>query len=1212
MASIILSAAGSAFGGAAGGMFGAAIGSRLAGVVGGAIDGAIFGGDGIHREGARLEELSVQTSTYGRMIPLVYGTARIAGNIIWARPIKEVAETTESSAGGKAGGATSASRTDYSYYASFAVAICEGPIDQVLRIWADSKLLDLSQGTYRIYLGDEEQLPDSFIEGFEGIGNTPAYRGLAYVVVEDFPLAAFGNRIPNFTFEVKRKVLQPDWDGAPVEEMVQSMILIPGSGEFVYDDTVQYKVAGEQAGAFFAQQGHREAINCHNINGQANGLLALDQLAEDCPNVEWIGLVVTWFGDSTDAGECIIQPGVEFQTGAITAPDEWAVGSFDRSTARQITLVEGYPRYGGTPSDASLLRYIDELKDRGYNIMFYPMFFMDVDDKPWRGRVTGSAVEVADFFTKTDGYNAFIEHYANLVEGKVDAFVIGSELIGLTSVTSGSGVFPAVDALVDLAATVKGILGSEVKVTYAADWSEYHHTTDGWYNLDPLWASPDIDMVGIDSYFPLTDHPQSGYDVQEIIDGWISGEGYDWVYNEDRTAQTPVDPEYAWKNIAWWWSNTHTNPDASATDWVPESKPIWFTEYGFPSVDGSSNQPNVFWDPDSIESFFPRFSKGRIDNRAQRAAIAATEAQWEGSAMIERKFLWTWDARPFPYWPDLNTVWTDGQLWRYGHWVNGKFGLSGLAAIVADLCLRAGLNQDDFDVTRLSGLVDGFVLTRQQSVRQAIEQLQGGYFFDALESENQIRFVHRGGGTVAAIPREELLQDSFRLTRAQEIDLPQQISVLYFDKLAQYQPGHQIAQRLTTESEERVTLSLPLVMEQSQAQGIAEITLYTAWMGRSSFTLQLPPKYMVLEPTDVIEVDDGEAVHSIRVTRTRLGAGNALEVQGVAEDIATYEAAPQIVPGSDVVIPVTVPATSLLLLDIPLLPGDDPAQGMLRMAAAPQAAGWTGSVIYRSADAGANYNRIVTLTEAAAQGRALDALGEANPAFIDNLNTVTVLLLGDAALYDCTEAALLNGANAALLGDEIIQFQSAEQVSSGKYTLSGLLRGRMGTEWTIGAHEIGERFVLLDGRLGKDSSASSLLGLSRRYKPVSIGHTLGQTEHQDFTYTGIGLKPYAPVHLTGSRDGSGNLTISWIRRARGQADWRDYADIPLLEESERYEIEILDGSDVIRTLSAITPAAEYSAADQITDFGSPQSSVNIRVYQLSATVGRGYGVAGMV
>src|SRR5271170_3059177 len=205
-------------------------------------------------------------------------------------------------------------------------------------------------------------------------------------------------------------------------------------------------------------------------------------------------------------------------------------------------------------------------------------------------------------------------------------------MIGLTSVVGTGTDYPAVDALVSLAATVKGILGSGVTVTYAADWSEYHHTDGGWYTLDPLWASSNIDVIGIDAYFPLTGAPQDGYDVATVMAGWTSGEGYDWYYSDTaRTIQVSLSPPYAWKNIAWFWNNTHTNPNSTTTAWTSQMKPIWFTEYGFPSVDGATNEPNVFYDPTSVLSGFPYFSQGRVDFMAQRIGLTATLAQWAGS-----------------------------------------------------------------------------------------------------------------------------------------------------------------------------------------------------------------------------------------------------------------------------------------------------------------------------------------------------------------------------------------------------------------------------------------------------------------------------------------------------------------------------------------------------------------------------------------------------
>jgi len=1217
MASIVLGVAGGVVGGAIGGPVGAAIGASIGAAVGSSIDQALFTPTRKLKplNGPRLADLGVQTSTYGRMIPVVYGAVRIGGNIIWSQPIKETATTTTSSAGGLGkggGGKVSQSATTYSYTVTLAIGICQGPVDQVLRIWADARQLDLSQYTLRVYKGSEDQLPDSLISSIEGADKTPAYRGLAYVIFEDFPIADYGNRIPNFTFEVKKKALAPDYNNEILEEMITSMVMIPGAGEFVYDTITETKIPGVQIGSDWVQQGSQQSINMHNPTGAANALLALDQLKDTCPNVEWVSVVVSWFGTDMDAGACEVFPGVEYQTGAITSPTTWQVGSFTRGTAHPILLVSGSPQYGGTPDDSSILRYLDELIARGYKIMFYPIMFMDVAGKPWRGLMTGSAADVASFFTKTNGFNAFITHYANLVASRVDGFIIGSELVGLTKVSSTPGVYPAVNELVALAATVKSIVGSSVKVTYAADWSEYHHTDGGWYNLDPLWASSDIDMIGIDAYFPLTDAPQSGYDVAEVIAGWTSGEGYDWYYSDPaRTVQAALTAPYAWKNLDWFWNHTHTNPDATTTAWTPQMKKIWFTEYGFPSVDGATNQPNVFYDPSSSGSAFPYFSKGRIDPLAQRTGLTATQQKWKGSAMVERMFVWTWDARPFPYWPDLTGVWNDGGNWQTGHWLQGKLGTSSLAAIIKDICARAGLTTDDIDVCLIASQVDGFVLTAPVTYRDALEVLQLAYFFDSVESGNVLKFIPRGRSSVATIAENDLAipdkQDIFSVTRIQEIELPKQVNVVYLTRLSNYQSAAQYSQRQITQSLETMTMDLPIVCNDQLAKNIADITLFSSWMARTGFEFYLPVKYAQLEPSDVIDVVVGGVTHRMRIISTRLSTPAMLRVQAVAEDVSTFDF--YAVPAASSALLLqnqSTPTTLLNLLDIAGFPGDDVDKGVLRAAASGSAGGWGGGVLYRSDDGGSNYSRMLDLG-LSMMGTVSNTVASGTTHVFDETNDVQVVLLGDAQLQSVTELAVLNGANAAIVGDEIIQFKTATLTSPGHYTLTGLLRGRLGTEWALGTHAAGERFVLLSGTLGKQMMANNTIGLARKYKPVTIGSSLADATAQDFTYTGVALKPYSPVHIEGARDISGNLTIRWIRRTRLSGEWQDGVDVALNETSEAYEVDVMNGSTVVRTITGLSsPTASYSAADQTTDFGSPQASVTVSIYQLSGSVGRGY------
>lgn len=1237
MASVILSRVGATagatigenIGGPIGAYIGARIGSKVGSTAGSFIDNTLFGTSRTRNIGrdTHLEELALQTSAYGKMIPIVYGTVRIAGNLMWAEPIAEHVTTTTSGGsvgGGKGGGGHVSTTTNtYSYTVSLAIAVCEGPIDAIYRIWADAELLNLSQYTLSIYLGSETQTPDPFMQSFDGAAATPAYRGMAYVVFHDFPLADFGNRIPNFTFEVQRKMQYADWNGQVLENMVGAAILIPGAGEFVYDTTVEYKVPGATAGAGWAQTGAQTAINMNNASGKADALLALDQFQATCPNAGWVGVVVTWFGNNMDAGSCTIQPGVEYQTGATTQPDAWSVAGFNRATAYPITMVGGSPRYGGTPDDASVLHLLTELRNRGFKIMFYPMLFMDVSGKPWRGNLTGSPVNVANFFTKTNGYNAFINHYVSLVNGYVDAFVIGSELKGLTAVTDTPGSYPAVSALVSLAASVKSTLGSGVKVTYAADWSEYHHTAGGYYNLDPLWASPNIDVVGIDAYFPLTNGPQdTTYNIQNIINGWTSGEGYDFYYTDPgRTITAPLSAPFAWKNIAWWWSNTHTNPGGATTAWVPGSKKIWFTEFGFPSVDCATNQPNVFYDPASSGSAFPYFSKGRVDFRAQRAGLTATEAQWSGSSMVERMFMWTWDARPYPYFPDLLSVWADGGDWQYGHWATGKLGVSSLAAIVADLCGRAGLASTNYDVSAITNPVNGFFITAQETIRASIESLQLGYFFDAAETDYVLKFIPRGGSSVQSVPETDIVPvpsgqaiQALAIARKQELELPKRVNVVYLNRLSNYQTAAQYSQRGTTGSRQLFTVNLPIVLPDQTAKTIADVTLYSQWVGRNVYRVRLPVKYLCLEPADVITVTANNVAHTMRVTGTSFVAPGVLQVDAVGEDISAYNFyTPPGASATGTAQGQPVAATLLEFLDIPALPGDAVDQGVLRFAAAGTSANWSGAALYRSDDGGSNYNHLLDIPSAAVIGSTLTVLPSGITGVFDIVSTVSVSLVGSGQLASATQRAVLNGANLALIGSEIVQFTTATLTSPGQYTLSGFLRGRMGTEWAMGLHVAGEPFVLISGLVARQTMSSALIGLLRAYKPVSVGSTLTATAENDFTYAGVALKPYAPVHITGVRDGSGNLTISWVRRTRVSGEWQAGVDVPLNEASEAYQLDVYNGSSVVRTISGLSsPTASYTAAQQTTDFGSTQSSVSVKVYQMSAIIGRGYAGQGTV
>src|SRR5262249_15368660 len=158
MAALVLSVAGAAAGGALFGPAGA-IGGRIVGALAGsAIDHALLGPHTTtsSTEGPRLASLDVMASTEGAPIPRLYGRARLSGQVIWATRLEEVVSKRADKTGGKSLGAgNTTTTTTYSYFANFAVGLCEGPIGRVARIWADGKPLDLTGITFRVYTGSE-------------------------------------------------------------------------------------------------------------------------------------------------------------------------------------------------------------------------------------------------------------------------------------------------------------------------------------------------------------------------------------------------------------------------------------------------------------------------------------------------------------------------------------------------------------------------------------------------------------------------------------------------------------------------------------------------------------------------------------------------------------------------------------------------------------------------------------------------------------------------------------------------------------------------------------------------------------------------------------------------------------------------------------------------------------------------------------------------
>ncbi|WP_108484063.1 baseplate multidomain protein megatron [Oceaniglobus ichthyenteri] len=1294
MATIVLSALGAAAGASLGGgvlgLSSVVIGRAIGATLGRVIDQSILGAGSQAVETGKVERFRLTGASEGTPINQIFGRTRVSGQVIWSTQFQEKTTTSGSGKGMPSGPSTTA----YSYSISVAIALCEGEISRIGRVWVDGAEASLDDFNIRIYPGSEDQLPDPKIEAVEGTGNVPAYRGIAYVVFEDLELGAYGNRVPQFSFEVVRPepAAQSQVGAADLAGGIQGVAMMPGTGEYALATTPV---------RFEKEPGVSTFANVNSPLGKTDFAASVDALQGELPNCQTTSLIVSWFGNDLRCGECDIAPKVEqVEFDGVEMP--WTVSGISRSNAQALAKVDGNVVYGGTPSDQSIKEAIIALRDAGQDVMFYPFILMeqlggngladpysDADDQPvlpWRGRITTSvapgragtpdktaqaAAEVAAFFgqaqpgdfTVTDqgvdytgpsefSYRRFILHYAHLcasVPGGVHSFCIGSEMRGLTQIRGAANSFPAVAAMVQLAGEVRAILGPDCKIGYASDWSEYfgYHPQDGsgevFFHLDPLWADPAIDFIGIDNYMPLADW-RDGFDHADADWGSIyrldylqsniaGGEGYDWYYHapdaEAIQRRTPItDGAYnepwvfRYKDLRNWWSRDHYDRpggvrSATPTAWVPGSKPIWFTEYGCAVIDKGANQPNKFLDPKSSESSLPKFSTGRRDDLMQMQYLRAMADYWAtpannpvsdefGVQMVDmtRGMVWAWDARPFPYFPGNSTLWDDADNYARGHWITGRATSRALSSVVREICALSGVH--DVDVSRLFDVVRGYVIGDSSGARQRLQPLMLAYGFDAVERNGTLIFQSRDGREIAQIDPatvavSEDVEGDIDAIRNPEADSVGRLRLNFVSAEGNFDV--QAAEAIFPDERSfAVSQSeIPLVLTRAEATGIVERWLAESRVARDRLKFSLPMSKLHLGAGDVVRVKNG----LYRVDHVEQAGQQILEAVRIEPELyqpsdsvdATVRLAPFVAPVP--VLPV--------FLDLPLITGSEVAHAPhIAVMGRP----WPGSVaVYDSAlEDGFVLNKLISAQ--ATVGVTQSTLFSAPAGLIDNGAPVRVRLLG-GALDSVTMARLLAGANAMAIGTgyddiwEVFQFGQANLVGERTYDLTQRLRGQLGTdalmpqEWPIGS-----RVVLLNNAIEQIGLDASNRGLARYYRIGPAGRPLDDPiySEQQRAFDGIGLRPYAPVHLRLNQQGGG-IQASWIRRTRYEGDaWGD-TDVPLNETTESYVVRVVKNGGVVRTHTVTSPSWTYSAQQQTSD--GITAPFAIEVAQISDRFGPG-------
>ena len=1291
MATLVLSAAGAALGGTLGGsvlgLSMSAVGRFAGATLGRAIDQRILGLGGGTIETGRLDRLRLSTAGEGQPIADVFGRMRVGGHIIWATQFDEHVST---SGGGK-GLSRQPTIEEYSYSVSLAVALCEGEITSVNRVWADGAEISAFDLNMRVYPGSSDQLPDPKIEAVEGAGTVPAYRGTAYVVIEDLDLARFGNRVPQFSFEVTRPV-QDDPEDVPFN--IRAVAMIPGTGE--------YSLATEQV-ELDAGAGDTQVVNVNSPSDRPDFVTSLKQLQDEVPDCGSVSLVVSWFGSDLRCGSCEIKPKVE-QTEQDSGEMPWVVNGLVRADAELVPVEEGRPVYGGTPCDTSVVQSIVDMAAKGLEVLYYPFILMEQmpgnalpnpwsengeqPKLPWRGRITGRVApgqtgdvtgtadmddDVAAFFgtasvsdfSIADGaivysgpeewsYRRFILHQAYLCAsaGGVTAFCIGSEMRSLTQLRGTAG-FPAVEALRDLASDCRDILGPDVKIGYAADWSEYfgYHPQDGsndvYFHLDPLWADANIDFIGIDNYMNLSDwrdgqdHADAEwgalYNLDYLTGNVAGGEGYDWYYPSytarDAQDRVPItDGAYGepwvfrYKDIRNWWTQPHHDRVggvrfATPTAWVPQSNPVWFTEIGCAAVNKATNQPNKFIDPKSSESTLPYYSNGLRDELIQRQYLRAMIGYWSdpannpvsaqyGAPMIDMSqvYVWAWDARPYPWFPNVDEMWSDGPNYRRGHWINGRVSGRTLASVVAEICDSVGLTE--YDVSELYGFVRGYLSPDVSDARRALQPLMVAYGFDALERDGVLVFRNRDGVPSITLDQDALawhddLGAELSETRSSEADMSGRVRLNFVEADGDYRNAAEESVLPDEEMHAVAESELSLLMTRPEGRQSVERWLSEARVSRDSVRFALPLSKSSIGAGDVVSMPSGDSTVMARVDRVEQTTHQLIEAVRIEPEVyqpadfpdGTTTSARYVASGS--VFP--------LFLDLPLIRGDEvPHAPHLAVTSEP----WPGDVAVYDAPDDAGYALNSLVKARATVGVTLTDVDAAPSGRIDTGTQLDVRLTS-GALASTSDAGLLGGGNLAAIGDgtaggwEIIQFRNADLIGDKMWRLSNLLRGQLGTDAVVPELlPAGGYFVLLDGTSSQIDLAASLRGLTRHFRigPADKAYSHSAYKHRVESFEGAGLRPYSPVHLKADANGS-DLDVRWIRRARTDADSWDLPEIPLGEDEERYWVRVRVAGEDVRVQEVTEPSWTYSEADQIADGVS--GDVEIAVSQVSARTGPG-------
>ena len=1136
------------------------------------------------QEGSRLQDLKVSTSSYGTGVPLVFGTTRMAGNMIWSTDLIESKHVDTQSQGGKGGGGEVTS-TSYTYSVNCAFLLCEGEISGVKKIWADGKLvydIDATNQGYigdvktklKVYNGTETQLPDPTIESIEGVGNVEAYRGLAYVVFTNLQLAEFGNRIPSFSFEV-----------------IRTKEIVLESNSYIENLTVG---AGGQEWTGVGANG----IYYNNINKT----ILLQTISSDYGIVKYNPFNSTiesydfknnqdafrWFsfgGSNTNIDFTI--DGNIIKAGMVN--NVLGVGLIDGDTLQLTNFYDennfkiyGDFKYGFKVPKKYVyinkfniyigLHYNDTYSDRGnlfaliFNEEFKPMNYTELsftkrtksnyDNGFYYNRKTSIGQDVNSCFCVDQKKTKL--YYCVFQESNNSTFPSGVDqrrILSLSSVNIETGNHSE-----EFQYLIADNQTGSLKI-FGMEFDELTRSILLFVekNNEKRLIKFNVDTSSIVFDIFLSGNNKTIEDKDGIV--WNIGDYVNqWTVNQ---YSRKVFFQYNYYNSKF--GTVAIDIDKGFID-------IWATEI--------TNGPN----PNSYNNlcFIPEIS-----------SLISVSSSFDGGASIIKNI---------------------GK-----RFTNGNYKLSDA---VKELSTRSGLDESYIDVSDLENdFVNGYIVANSTTIRGCLEQLAQVFNFDIVETDYKIKFVKCGKQSIKTIEYDNLSCNSYSpdvsfsndivIKRTQELELPKLLNLTYLDIDNDYQQNTQDSVRETVKTKEIINVSIPLSMRKDDAKKIAERLLYSFWTQRDSYTFETNYDYIELEPCDIVNVKTTTELYTIKITKKEEDAG-IIRFSGVRENSKVYN---QIGIGGtqsnqkQTIAPLST--TKTIFLDIPAIRNVDIDQGFyVSVSRQSKNMKWNGSVLYNSNEQFGSYNILENFTNDSTNGSTKIKLGDFTLGnVIDYINTIDVIVI-NGELQSISEDSFLSGGNTCVIGNEIINFKNAELIGESTYRLSTLLRGRWNTENFINQHNQGDRFILMDSSsIKRIKSDISSLNSTMYYKNVSNGKYLNDTSTNVFKNSMVSLKCYPVTDVQSNRDFDGNIYCSFKPRIRGDGVIID--DIEIFDpDGDYYEIEILDdyGTNIIKRIIKVNFETSfiYNKEDQLKDFGMLKNSVNINIYKLNSIIGRGY------